>query len=175
MTFFTAEELLENKIGIHYDNVKTSKYADILSLNRSLNDSEKMKLQMLVDDGYGQFLGLVAEGRGLDSLYVDSIGQGRVWTDKRAIELGLADVEGGLDDALKIAAGMANLEEYKIIELPKIETQLEKLMKELSMAKVKDDLIEDELGEYYQYLQTVKKVQSWKEPQARMEYELIID
>ncbi len=175
MMFFSAEELIENKIGIHYETVKTSKYADLLSVNRSLNNAEKRKLQMLVDETYGQFLGYVAQGRGLDSLYVDSIGQGRVWSGKRAIELGLADVEGGLDVALEIAAGMAKLEEYRILELPRLETKLEKLLNEFSMTKMKDDIIKDELGDYYQYLQTVKRVQSWKEPQARMEFDLIFD
>jgi len=175
MTFFTAEELLENKIGIHYDVVKTSEFADILSLNRSLNDAEKMKLQYLVDQGYGQFLGLVAEGRNLDSAYVDSIGQGRVWSGKRAIELGLADVEGGLDDAIEIAAGMAKLENYKILELPRMQTKLEKILEEFNMSSVKEELLEEELGEFYPYLKTIRNVQSWKEPQARMGYELIFD
>lgn len=175
MTLFTAQELIEDKMGIHYDVVKTSEFADLYSLNRALNEQEKMKLQQMVDEGYGRFLSLVAEGRGLDSLYVDSIGQGRVWTGKRAIELGLADVEGNLDDAVALAAEMADLEEYKRINMPKLETGIEKLMSTLNASAVKEDILKEELGEYYRYLETLQKMKSWEAPQARMEFELIVD
>ena len=175
MTLFTAEELIEDKIGIHYDVVKTSEFSDLYSLNRSLNEGEKRKLQIMVDEGYGRFLSLVAEGRGLDSLYVDSIGQGRVWTGKRAIELGLADLEGNLDYAIDIAAGMAKLEKFKIVKSPKIETGMEKLMSTLNASSVKEDVLKDELGEYYRYLETLHKMKTWDTPQARMEFELILN
>lgn len=172
MTLFTAEELIEDKMGIHYDVVKTSEFADLGSLNRSLNKNEKQRLQMMVDEGYGRFLSLVAEGRGLDSLYVDSIGQGRVWTGKRAIELGLADLEGNLDYAIEIAAGMADLEKYKIVTSPKIESGIEKLMNTLNASSVKQDILKEELGEHYQYLEALQKMKTWDTPQARMEFEL---
>ncbi|MCT4624229.1 MAG: signal peptide peptidase SppA, partial [Schleiferiaceae bacterium] len=175
MTLFTAEELIEDKIGIHYDVVKTGEFADILSLNRSLKETEKMKLQNLVDEGYGQFLSLVAEGRSLDSGYVDSIGQGRVWSGQRAMELGLVDLEGGLDDAIAIAAEKAGLEDYKLMELPVLKTGLQKIMSELQMAKAKEDILKDEFGEFYEQWKQVKKVKSWNEPQARMEFELNIN
>lgn len=175
MTLFTAQELIEDKMGIHHDVVKTSEFADLYSLNRSLNENEKRKLQLMVDEGYGRFLSLVAEGRGLDSLYVDSIGQGRVWTGRRAIELGLADLEGNLDYAIEIAAEMANLEKYKRVNMPNIETGIEKFMNSLNASSVKEDILEDELGEYYRYLQTLQKMKTWETPQARMEYELIMN
>ncbi len=175
MTLFTAEELVEDKMGIHYDVVKTSEFADLGALNRSLNENEKRKLQGMVDEGYGRFLSLVAEGRGLDSLYVDSIGQGRVWTGRRAIELGLADLEGNLDYAIDIAAGMAKLDKYKVITSPKIQTGIEKLMSTLNASSVKEDVLKEELGEYYHYIETLQKMKTWDAPQARMEYELIMN
>ena len=168
-------ELIEDKMGIHYDVVKTSEFADLGSLNRSLNENEKQRLQMMVDEGYGRFLSLVAEGRGLDSLYVDSIGQGRVWTGKRAIELGLADLEGNLDYAIEIAAGMADLENYKIVTSPKIESGIEKLMSTLNASSVQQDILKEELGEHYQYLEALQKMKTWDTPQARMEFELFMN
>jgi protease-4 len=155
--------------------VKTGEFADILALNRSLKETEKMKLQNLVDEGYGQFLSLVAEGRSLDSGFVDSIGQGRVWSGQRAMELGLVDLEGGLDDAIAIAAEKAGLEDYKLMELPVLKTGLQKIMSELQMAKAKEDILKDEFGEFYEQWKQVKKVKSWNEPQARMEFELNIN
>ena len=175
MTLFTAQELIEDKMGIHHDVVKTSQFADLYSLNRSLNENEKRKLQLMVDEGYGRFLSLVAEGRGLDSLYVDSIGQGRVWTGRKAIELGLADLEGNLDYAIEIAAEMANLEKFKRVNMPNIETGIEKFMNSLNASSVKEDILEDELGEYYRYLEALQKMKTWETPQARMEYELIMN
>ena len=130
---------------------------------------------MMVDEGYGTFLSLVAEGRGLDSLYVDSIGQGRVWTGRRAIELGLADLEGNLDYAIEIAAGMADLEKYKIVTSPKLESGIEKLMSTLNASSVKQDILKEELGEHYQYLEALQKMKTWDTPQARMEFELFIN
>jgi len=175
MTLFTAQELIEDKMGIHHDVVKTSQFADLYSFNRSLNENEKRKLQLMVDEGYGRFLSLVAEGRGLDSLYVDSIGQGRVWTGRKAIELGLADLEGNLDYAIEIAAEMANLEKFKRVNMPNIETGIEKFMNSLNASSVKEDILEDELGEYYRYLEALQKMKTWETPQARMEYELIMN
>ena len=157
MMLFTAEDLIENKIGIHYDNVKTSEYADLLSLNQSLTEDQKAKLQFLVDQGYGSFISRVANGRSMDSLMVDSIGQGRVWTGRQAMDIGLVDVEGGLDVAVELAARMAELDDYKLKELPALKTPLEQLMEDFGMKSMQDDILKEELGNYYSHLQTLKR------------------
>ena len=174
MMLFTAQDLVENKIGIHYNNIKTSEYADLLSLNRSLNESEKLKLQQLVDVGYGTFLSRVSEGRHMDSLDVDSIGQGRVWTGNQGLENGLVDVLGGLDEAVEIAANMAGLSEYRLRELPRLRSPMEQLLEDLSAQSIKEDILKEELGSYYYQLQTIRSMQEWSLPQARMEYDIII-
>mgnify|MGYP003907007031 CR=1 FL=1 len=92
MMFVTAQELLENKMGVHFSTVKTAEMADLGSLFRSLTDAEYKVLQHGVDETYGQFISKVVHGRGLDSLFVDSICQGRVWSGVRAKELGLVDL-----------------------------------------------------------------------------------
>ena len=84
-------------------------------------------------------------------------------------------MEGNLDYAIEIAAGMAKLEEYKLVKMPKIESGIEKIMTSLNASSVKDDILKEELGEYYRYLETLQKMKTWNTPQARMEYELILN
>lgn len=86
---------MNNKLGISFDRVKTSEYADMPSVTRPLTENEKQFIQGQVDQIYLDFKTRVAEGRKKDINYIDSIAQGRVWTGTRAIQLGLADkIEG---------------------------------------------------------------------------------
>ena len=174
MMFVTAQELLENRMGVHFNTVKTADMADLGSLFRSLTDAEYKVLQQGVDETYGQFISKVVQGRGLDSLFVDSIGQGRVWSGVRAKELGLVDLIGGLDLAIEIAAKKAGISEYGIIELPKHESQLEKLMKSLGQEQMKENMLREEMGEFYDTYIMVQKMRSQQGMMARMPVDIII-
>ena len=121
-------ELLEDKLGIHHDVVKTNSLSDMPSTNRPLTSTEKALLQNMVEDVYSTFVNHVAEGRNMTYEQVDEIGQGRVWTGENALELGLVDVLGDLDDAVNIAVEMAGLENYRITKLPKQKDPLENLL-----------------------------------------------
>jgi len=157
MLLFTAEELLEQKIGMHFNVVKTGEMADWSNLNRDLTENEYRVFQTFVDDTYGQFISRVKEGRGLDSLYIDSIGQGRVWSGVRAKQLGLVDELGGLDVALAIAAEKAGIEKYSIMELPRQQNPFEQFMKSFGGEEVKNRILKEELGVYYDsYIQASK-------------------
>ena len=174
MMFVTAQELLENKMGVHFSTVKTAEMADLGSLFRSLTDAEYKVLQHGVDETYGQFISKVVHGRGLDSLFVDSIGQGRVWSGVRAKELGLVDLIGGLDLAIEIAAKKAGITEYGIMELPKHESQLEKIMKSLGQEQMKEKMLREEMGEFYDTYIMVQKMRSQQGMMARMPVDIII-
>ncbi len=170
--FFTAGELLENKMGLVFEDVKTSKYADMPAMNRPLNEDEKSFFQKNVDRTYGKFLSRVVNGRDLDSMYVDSIGQGRVWTGSRAVELGLVDALGNLDDALSIAADKAGIQEYRLVEYPEFDDPIKKLIEELTGSQVKSELRGTPLEKSYDIYQKSKDMVKNQGVLMRMEYEI---
>lgn len=121
-------------LNIH--SVKTHDHADMLSLMRSFDPEELAFMQASVDTIYERFVGLVAQGRGLDKEYVDEIAQGRVWAGCEGRKVGLVDMEGGLIDAIEFAANAAGYDNYQIVEYPKPKTQMEILMEQLGMISV---------------------------------------
>ena len=133
--FPDGEELLTQKAGLHFDLAKTNKHSDFGSASvmglmaRSFNAEESAILQAYIERGYDLFTSRVAEGRGLTKDSVDAIGQGRVWTGEQAIELGLVDQLGNLDDAIEEAAKLAELEEYSVDEYPAEPSWMDKLTK----------------------------------------------
>lgn len=107
---------LADKFGVYMDVVKTSEYADLeVGIPfKPMTDAQKALIQAQVERGYDTFLARVAEGRNMSKAQVDSVGQGRVWLGKRAIELGLVDKLGGLDVAIKEVAKIAKLSDYSV-------------------------------------------------------------
>jgi protease IV len=172
--FFTGEELLNDKIGIRYDKVKTSEFADMGSIDRELNEGERKYFQNMVDYFYGRFLGLVAEGRNLDSLFVDEVGQGRVWTGIQALELGLVDTLGSLRDAVEIAREMADLgDDVRITTLPEKLDPFQELLKSFGLdeeARMKKRL--GVLYPFYEKYQTLEKYQGY---QSHIGMDIIIE
>lgn len=128
-TFFDLSGLWEDKIGITFDAVRTSPYADMFSGMRPFTDAERRLLQASVDSTYRLFLRKVADGRGLPVDSVDALAQGRVWMGATAREIGLVDVLGGLETAVGLAAERAGLEPgtYSVRTLPRPKTMLEEL------------------------------------------------
>lgn len=133
--FFDISGFFENKLGITFDAVTTSPYADLFSGVRSLTPREQDLLENYTDLTYEAFLEKVALSRGLDVAMVDSIGQGRVWTGLQAKELGLVDVLGDLETAIRIAAekaGMAPDRLYRVRTLPRPKTFAQQLAEGLN-------------------------------------------
>jgi protease-4 len=120
--FFDTSGLFE-ELGITFDVVKTSPYADAFSGLRSFTPEEMEKYEEVIDNMYEEFLSKVADGRGLSVEEIRDVAGGRVWTGGQAQEIGLVDVLGSLDDATEIAAERAGLEagEYGIRTLPELE------------------------------------------------------
>jgi len=123
--FFTAEELLRSKVKLNYDNVKTNEFSNFGELNRSLSKKEKDALQSSVKKTYEEFITHVSEGRNITKEEVDKIGQGRVWSGLSAVNIGLVDSLGGLNDAINLAAEMAKLIDFEITEFPKSKNSFE--------------------------------------------------
>ncbi len=119
-------DLMEEKLHINMDTVKTNPHAD-MGILRPMDEKEREYLQKTVEHVYAIFLERVSEGRNMTPAEVDSIGQGRVWSGKRAVELGLADYEGTVKDAIELAADMADMEDYDIRYYPKTDNPLAEL------------------------------------------------
>ena len=94
--------------------VKTAQHADLGAPDRPWTEEERALFQQYVNRGYELFLKRVSEGRGMTRDQVDSIAQGRVWTGAQALELGLVDELGGLQDAVAYAATQAGYDNYHV-------------------------------------------------------------
>jgi len=164
-----AEKFLKNKVGITFDRVKTGQYADAPSATRALTVTEQRFLQAGVDSVYHTFKSRVAAGRQKSVAYIDSIAQGRVWTGADAINVGLVDKIGTLNDALASAAKMAKLKGYTIKKYPESKSFIEEFF-EGYKNEVKTKAIQQELGlEQWQVLQHIKSMkQLMGQPQARL-------
>lgn len=130
---FSGEELLKEKVGINVEVVNTNEYADMGNISRQFSDQEREYMQGMVEGFYDVFITRVADGRGMSKEEVDEIGQGRVWTGQNALEIGLIDEFGGLEEATKKAAELAELDEYSLVEMPKVKDFMETLLEDLSV------------------------------------------
>lgn len=165
---------LNDKLGVTFDGVKTGQFADLGNVTRPLTVPEKMILQKEVNRTYADFTKRVAEGRKISQQYVDSIGQGRVWTGEQAIKLKLVDRIGHLEDAVKSAARKAKLDDYKLVNYPEIKQGFFGLL-DNSGDKIKTYMVKQELGVSYPYYQKIKEVANMKGLQARMPFYMEIN
>ncbi|HRH62687.1 MAG TPA: signal peptide peptidase SppA, partial [Bacteroidia bacterium] len=165
-----AQKLLNNKLGITIDTVKTNSHADAGTALRPSSAEEKAFLQKSVEKIYDDFIGKVADGRHKTKAEIDSMGQGRVWSGVDALRLGLIDELGGLETAIASAAKLAKIKEYRIYNLPKQKDALEQLVNDIS-GDVETKVIKKELGQSYYYLQQMRSfAKANNSVQMRMEY-----
>lgn len=158
------------KLGITFDHVGTNKHSTSPSVvGEPLTAEERAVIQNGVEQCYSTFISHVAEGRGITTEQVDAIGQGRVWSGVNAKEIKLVDRFGGLKDAIALAAELAELESYKITELPKAKSMMEQMMSTLGQAKVSV-----ELGEFSTIYNRIKSMVAEPGLQALLPYEIEI-
>ncbi|HPR85059.1 MAG TPA: signal peptide peptidase SppA [Prolixibacteraceae bacterium] len=167
------QNLLSNKLGITQDVVTTNEHSDMISVTRPMTEFERGLMQQMIESGYDTFISRVADGRKIDKTAVDEIGQGRVWAAPDAKTNKLIDVYGGLNEAIELAKKMAKLDNYRIVNLPKLKDPLEELMKEMT-GSAKAMFMKDELGETYKYYQELKGVVAQKGVLARIPYNIDI-
>ena len=127
----TVEDSLA-ALGIYSDGVGTTDIAGMMRLDRPMTQQSEMIFQAGVDNIYTRFITLVADGRNSTPAAVHEIAQGRVWTGEKALELGLVDQLGDLNDAINVAAELANLAEYEVDYRRKPLTVYEQLLMEMS-------------------------------------------
>jgi protease-4 len=168
-----ASELLNEKVGITTDVVKTNAHADMPSLTRPLDGFEAGLMQNFIEEGYALFVNRVADGRKMSFAAVDSIGQGRVWAGENALKIGLVDQLGGLDDAVRIAAEMAGLKDYRVVKLPELTDPFTEMLKGGSH-NVRTWFLKKELGGAWEYYDQIKKLSRMDGIYARMPYDVEI-
>ncbi|NQU68453.1 MAG: signal peptide peptidase SppA [Candidatus Marinimicrobia bacterium] len=148
--------LLE-KIGINTERIKFGEHSDFYSGTKRWNDEERKIIRDAIVDVYGTFLSRVAHGReDLDSLQVNEIGVGRIWSGRQAKENHLIDEIGGLDRAIEIAKAAAGLEdqEVEIVEYPNFKQKFSMLKSNFMGAELLD-ILPPELAKELEVLQII--------------------
>ena len=177
-TFPNAQGFLNDKIGLTFDVAKTNENADFGTITQPLTEFQYTKLQENVVKTYDQFTKRVAEGRGLTQAFVDSIGQGRVWSGADALGIGLVDQLGDMEDAIAYAAEKANLgSDYKVTEWPKQKDFVTRLMESMngSDSDKLDAAMRSKLGAYYDYVKGIENLQKNTGIQTRMPFDMVIE
>lgn len=172
--FPDMSELLTEKVGLHFDVVKTNKYADFGNQARPINEDEARKLQAYINNGYDLFTRRVAEGRGISQDSVKVIAEGRVWTGEQAKKLGLVDELGNLQDAIKAAAKLAKTKEYNVATYPETKSLLGSLMGDQSETDYMDIKIQQMMGDYAGAYRIIRQLGHWNPVQARLPYDIVV-
>ena len=134
---------LKNIAHVNITTVGSSSHTDMYNLMRPLSAAETEYMQSSVEHIYETFVSIVADGRDLEPDYIDSIAQGRVWTGSDALEIGLVDEIGTLEDALNWAAsagGDSSLKDWQIAEYPKPMSQMQSLISLIGSSSEDEEL-----------------------------------
>jgi protease-4 len=155
------------KVGVTWDGVKTNKYSDMevtCSVTgtkvKPFSAEERQIIQAYTNRFIDVFYTRCADGRSKTKDEIDAIGQGRVWTGSQALQNGLVDKLGSLDDAIEIAAERAELTDYDLVSYPKKKEPFAQLMEELMGGDMKASLVRSFLGDdvYSQYMMSKGKM-----------------
>ncbi len=161
---------LADRIGINAEQIGTNKQSIGYSVFEPINDSFYKVTKEGVEHVYTTFVDKVAAGRNMTFAEVDSIAQGRVWTGKEALENGLVDELGSLEDAIHIAADLADIDNYKVRNYPNYEKDFKEMFKG-PFASVKASMLKDELGtENYRIYKSIKRFSELKGMQTRLPF-----
>jgi len=167
-------ELLNDKLGITTDVVKTNKNSDLISLSRPMTEFEREMMQQYIEEGYDLFITHVADGRNMTKEQVDEIGEGRVWSGENAKEIGLVDEFGGLQRAIELAAEIEGLENYRTVQLPAQLDPFQQMFK-TGTDNLRVRFLKNQLGENYRYYEFLKKSSEMNGIYARIPYDININ
>jgi len=164
---FGLDKFAENKIGITFDGVKTSEFADLGYPTREPSAAEDSIIQHSVNRGYIDFTSKAAQGRKMPVEKLREYAEGRVWTGVDAKERGLVDVLGSLDDAIAIAANSAGLgKDYQVRYYPEQKKFIDQFLNQGEEAKQR--AIKEEMGEFYMFYKYYNELKLIQGMQARL-------
>lgn len=172
-----ASELLTQKLGLNFDVVKTNRASDFGGRALRIDELGGAALQKHVNHGYALFLKRVADGRSaagrrMSTNEVDNIGQGRVWTGRKALQIGLVDQLGSLNEAITYAAKLAKTQDYYISNYPNNPSWLDNLKSSTDTDSYMERKLRTALGEYYEPLQMLHQVEQHNYMQARLPFSI---
>jgi protease-4 len=168
------QKLLNNKLGITIDTVKTNHHSDLGSVYRPVSEEEREYMMNGIQQVYSEFITKVGQGRKMDTARVDSIGQGRVWSGKDGLALGLVDELGGVGEAVKYAAKKAGISNYRLLSLPVQKSAWSALFSDLATEE-QEQILEGKMGDVYTHYQQFQSLLKSRGIQARMPYDVIIN
>ena len=163
------QNFYKNKLGITIDTVNTNKYAD-MGINRPLTNYEKRKIQKSIANVYETFITHVSEGRNISKSSVDEIGQGRIWTGYDAKKIGLIDTYGGIEKAIDIASTLANIDDYRIISLPKKKDPFSEFATKFASGSNISNILLDKIGVRTELTKPIENILSRDKVQARLPF-----
>jgi protease IV len=166
-----AQKMLKNKLGITVDGYKTGLYTDLGLPTKPISKAEELIVQQAVDTIYQVFIQRVSDGRNINIAQVDSLGEGRVWSGKSALANNLIDSIGGLNDAIKYAAKMARLDNYRLKELPEQKDVFAEFVTSLS-GEATSYFETKEFGEHARYIKSLRAALYSQGIQMRMDYDI---
>ncbi len=172
-----ASELLTQKLGLNFDVVKTNRASDFGGRALRIDELGGAALQKHVNHGYALFLKRVADGRSaagrrMSINEVDNIGQGRVWTGRKALQIGLVDQLGSLNEAITYAAKLAKTQDYYISNYPDNPSWLDNFKSSTDTDSYMERKLRTALGEYYDPLQMLHQVEQHNYMQARLPFSI---
>ena len=139
--FPNPHKLINDKLKLNVETVKTNKLADFGSMSRPFNADERAIMQRYINQGYATFVKRCADGRGMSTSDIEAVAQGRVWTGEMAMELGLVDLLGDIETAKEIAAEKAGIDSYTLLSYPE-----EQGVFAMLMDQAKESYIETRIG-----------------------------
>ena len=163
-------QLLTQKLGIKFDEVKTNKNSLMGSSARPMNAEEIGFLTQYIDRGYQIFRQRVADGRKMKISQVEEIAQGHVFLGQDALKIKLVDELGGLDKAVSKAAQLAKLDQYYTDNYPETTDWMEQLLSAATRKNYLDEQMRSSLGEYYEPFILLKTMNQQNMIQARIPY-----
>ncbi len=163
------QNFYKNKLGITIDTANTNKYAD-MGINRPLTNYEKRKIQKSIANVYETFITHVSEGRNISKSSVDEIGQGRIWTGYDAKKIGLIDTYGGIEKAIDIASTLANIDDYRIISLPKKKDPFSEFATKFASGSNISNILLDKIGVRTELTKPIENILRRDKVQARLPF-----
>jgi protease-4 len=164
-------EKLYQKVGLTFDGVKTNEMTDSYSEKRTMNETERQKMQARINSGYELFVKRCSNGRNLTIDSIKSLAQGRVWTGIDAKARGLVDELGGMETALQIAAKLAGISTYQTLTInPKAGKPAQSFANVLEQ-KLDEQISESSYGDFLKLLFTLSDLKKEERIQARLMYD----
>jgi len=167
--FPNPHKLINDKLKLNIETVKTNKLADFGSMSRPFNADERAIMQRYINQGYATFVKRCADGRSMSTSAIEAVAQGRVWTGEMAMELGLVDILGDIETAKEIAAEKAGIESYTLISYPKEQGPFDMLL-----TQAKESYIETRIGkvagQFKDELNLIYNLENMNKLQARLPY-----